>query len=77
MHFGINGLKESKYLRKMMPNWEEPHVHMDLVSYDCTVRAGNRTLIEDGYLHSLADPAVIECAKRYGDPMELLEGFPV
>lgn len=77
LHFGINGLKESKYLRRMMPNWEEPHVHMDLVSFDCTVMAGNRTLIDEGYLLSLADPAVIECAKRYGDPVELLEQFPV
>lgn len=77
LHFGINGVKESSYLRRMMPNWEEPHVHMDLVSYDCTVKAGNRTLIDEGYLLSLSDPAVIECAKRYGDPVELLEQFPV
>ncbi len=77
LHFGINGLKESKYLRKVMPNWEEPHVHMDLVTFDSTVRAGNRTLIDEGYLLSLADPAVIECAKRYGNPVELLESFPV
>ena len=25
----------------------------------------------------VADPTVIECAKRYGDPVELLERFPV
>ena len=61
----------------MMPNWEEPHVHMDLVSFDSTVKAGNRTLIDEGYLLSLSDPQVIECAKRYGDPTELLERFPV
>jgi hypothetical protein len=76
LHFGINGLKESAYLRRTMPNWEEPHVHMDLVSYDCTVTAGNRTLIDDGYLMSLSDPEVIACAKQYGDPLELLEQFP-
>ena len=50
---------------------------MDLVSLDATVRAGNRTLIEDGNLHSLADPSVIEAARRYGDPTELLESYPV
>ena len=76
LHFGINGPKPSAYLRRVMPNWEEPHVHMDLVSYDCTVTAGNRTLIDDGYLMSLRDPEVIACAQRYGDPIELLEQFP-
>lgn len=77
LHFGINGPRTSEYLRRMMPNWEEPHVHMDLVTFDSTVTAGNRTLIEEGYLLSLRDPAVIECARRYGDPVELLERFPV
>lgn len=77
LHFGINGVKESTYLRRMMPNWEEPHVHMDLVTFDSTVTAGNRTLIDEGYLLSLQDPKVIECAAKYGDPAELLEQFPV
>jgi hypothetical protein len=77
LHFGINGLKPSAYLRRVMPNWEEPHVHMDLVSYDCTVTAGNRTLIDEGFLMSLRDPVVIACAQRYGDAIELLEQFPV
>ena len=77
LHFGINGPRPSAYLRRVMPNWEEPHVHLDLVSYDCTVTAGNRTLIDDGYLMSLRDPEVIACAQRYGDPIELLEQFPV
>lgn len=77
LHFGINGLKESEYLRRVMPNWEEPHVHMDLVTFDATVTAGNNVLINDGFLQSLRDPKVIECAARYGDPVELLEEFPV
>lgn len=77
LHFGINGPTESRYLRRIMPNWEEPHVHMDLVTFDATVRAGNRTLIQDGHLLSLDDPAVVACAERYGDPIELLERFPV
>jgi hypothetical protein len=77
LHFGINGLTESKYLRRMMPNWEEPHVHMDLVTFDATVVAGNNTLIEDGYLMSLCDPEVVAAARKYGDPTELLESFPV
>lgn len=77
LHFGINGLRESAYLRRMMPDWEEPHVHMDLVCFDATVQAGNRSLIDAGYLMSLRDPEVLACAARYGDPSDLLEGFPV
>ncbi len=77
LHFGVNGPKTSEYLRRVMPNWEEPHVHMDLVAFDSTVTAGNKTLIDEGLLLSLRDPAVIECARRYGDPAELLEAFPV
>ena len=77
LHFGINGVKTSEYLRRIMPNWEEPHVHMDLVTFDSTVTAGNRVLIEEGFLQSLRDPKVIEVASKYGDPVELLEQFPV
>lgn len=77
LHFGINALKPSDYLRRVMPNWEEPHIHMDLVSYDATVTAGNGTMVEDGYLVSLRDPQVLAAAERYGDPVELLEGYPV
>ncbi len=77
LHFGINGPHESEYLRRAMPDWEEPHVHMDLVCFDATVTAGNSTLIQDGMLLSLRDPAVVATAARYGDPVELLEGFPV
>ena len=60
-----------------MPNWEEPHVHLDLVSFDATVRAGNNLLIDEGFLLSLRDPEVVETARRFGDPIELLEQFPV
>jgi len=50
LHFGVNGLKESEYLRRIMPYWEEPHVHMDMVTFDTTVTAGNRTVIDKGFL---------------------------
>jgi hypothetical protein len=50
---------------------------MDLVTFDSTVTAGNRTLIDEGYLMSLKDPQVIALAERYGNPHELLEAFPV
>lgn len=77
LHVGINAPKPSDYLRRVMPNWEEPHIHMDLVLYDATVTAGNRPLVEDGYLLSLRDPKVRELAARYGDPVDLLEAWPV
>ncbi len=77
LHFGINGLKPSNYLRRVMPNWEEPHVHLDLVTFDSTVTAGNQIIIDQGYLRSLADPQVIKAAEKYGDPVDLLEAFPV
>ena len=77
LHFGINGVRESDFFRRVMPNWEEPHVHLDLVSFDATVRAGNNTLIDEGFLLSLRDPEVVETARRFGDPIELLEQFPV
>ncbi|MCW5772629.1 MAG: hypothetical protein KIT16_13385 [Rhodospirillaceae bacterium] len=77
LHFGINGPKESDYLRRMMPNWEEPHVHMDLVTFDSTVTAGNQIMIDQGLLMSLRDPLVVKAASQYGDPIDLLEAFPV
>ena len=77
LHFGINALKPSEYLRRVMPNWEEPHIHMDLVTFDGTVTAGNRTMVDRGFLVSLDDPKVLELAETYGDPVELLQGYPV
>lgn len=77
LHFGVNGQKPSDYLRQVMPNWEEPHVHMDLITFDTTATAGNKTLIERGFLNSLRDPVVVGAAERYGDSKDLLEAFPV
>ncbi|HEX7007063.1 MAG TPA: hypothetical protein VF274_07990 [Alphaproteobacteria bacterium] len=77
LHFGINGLKPSDYIRRMMPNWEEPPVHMDLVTFDSTVTAGNQIIIDQGFLKSLRDPQVVKAAEKYGDPVDLLEAFPV
>ena len=58
-----------------MPDWEEPPVHMDLITLDGTVKAGSNTLIDQGFLCALKDPEVIEMASRFGDPVDLLEGF--
>jgi len=76
LHFGIDLAKPSDYLRQVMPDWEEPPVHMDLITFDSTVTAGDNTLIQDGFLCALRDPAVVEMASRYGDPVELLEALP-
>jgi len=73
LHFGIDLIKPSDYIRKVMPDWEEPPIHMDLVTLDSTVRAGDNLLIDHGFLCALRDPKVVETASRYGDPVELLE----
>jgi hypothetical protein len=76
LHYGIELAKPCSYIKKVMPNWEEPPIHMDLVALDSTVVAGNRVLIEDGFLVALRDPEVIAAASRFGDPVDLLEGWP-
>jgi hypothetical protein len=74
LHFGIDLLKPSDYIRRVMPDWEEPPVHMDLVMLDMTVTAGSATLIEDGFLSALRDESVVVLASQYGDSVDLLEG---
>ena len=73
LHFGIDLAQPSDYIRRVMPDWEEPPVHMDLITLDGTVHAGDNLLIDKGFLCALRDPAVVELASRYGDPIELLE----
>ena len=73
LHFGIDLAHPSDYIRKVLPDWEEPPVHMDFVTFDSTVTAGDEMLIEDGFLLALRDPSVVAAAERYGDPKELLE----
>ena len=48
-------------------------MHVDLVTLDATVKAGENTLIDRGFLCALRDPEVVEMASRFGDPVELLE----
>ena len=74
LHFGIDLAKPSDYIRKVMPQWEEPPIHQDLVTLDSTVTAGDATIIDRGFLMALRDPAVVAMASRYGDPVDLLEG---
>jgi len=76
LHYGIDLIKPCDYIRRVMPEWEEPPVHMDLVSFDSTVMAGDTPLITEGFLESLRDPSVVEMASRYGDPVDLLEAWP-
>lgn len=73
LHFGIDLAKPADYIRRTMPDWEEPPIHVDLVTLDATVRAGDATLIDKGFLCALRDPEVVAMAERYGDPIELLE----
>ncbi len=73
LHFGIDLVKPSDYIRRVMPDWEEPPIHMDLVTLDSTVHAGPNMLIDRGFLCALRDPGVVELAAQFGDPIELLE----
>jgi len=75
LHFGIDLCKPSDYIRRVMPDWEEPPVHMDLITLDATVKAGNNALIDQGFLCALRDPEVVAMASRFGDPVDLLEGL--
>jgi hypothetical protein len=76
LHFGIDLIKPCDYIRRVMPEWEEPPVHMDLVTFDSTVTAGNATLVDNGFLTALRAPGVVVMAQRYGDPIDLLENWP-
>jgi hypothetical protein len=75
LHWGVNYTKPSAYLRRTVPNWEEPPLHQDLATFDTTVKLGNVPLIDNGFLMALRAPQVIEAARRYGDPVDLLESF--
>ena len=75
LHWGVNYTKPSNYLRRMIPHWEEPHLHQDLATFDTTVKLDNVTLIDNGFLMALQSSNVVEMASRYGDPVELLESF--
>ena len=48
---------------------------MDLVTFDTTVKAGNTTILDKGFLMSLRDEQVIAAAEKFGDPVELLESY--
>jgi hypothetical protein len=76
LHFGIDLAGPSRYIRRMLPNWEEPPIHMDLVTFDSTVVVGDVPLVTDGFLEALRDEPVREFAAKYGDPVDLLEGWP-
>jgi hypothetical protein len=76
LHYGIDLAKPNDYIRRVMPNWEEPPIHMDLVTFDSTVTLGDVPLITAGFLEALRDESVVAMASRYGDPIDLLEGWP-
>ncbi len=76
LHFGIDLAGPSRYVRRVIPNWEEPPIHMDLVTFDSTVKVGDVPLVTEGFLEALRDEPVIRLAEKYGDPIDLLEGWP-
>jgi hypothetical protein len=73
LHFGTDADRPNAFMNQRVPKWEEPHTHQDCVIFDATVKVGNATLIDKGFLMALRDPKVREEAAKYGDPVELLE----
>ncbi len=77
LHFGTDSNRPSEFLARSVPKWEEPHTHQDCIMFDATVKVGDTTLIDNGFLMSLRDEKVVAAASKYGDPKELLESFVV
>ena len=77
LHFGIDLLKPADYIKRTMPNWEEPPVHVDMVCFDTTVAMGGHRLVTDGFLEALRDEAVVAVAAKYGEPVDLLQNWPL
>ena len=75
LHFGTDADRPSAFMQRQVPRWEEPHTHQDCVIFDATVKLGNTTLIDNGFLMALRDSKVVSEARKYGDPVELLESF--
>jgi hypothetical protein len=50
---------------------------MDLVDLDATIKIGNQTLVDEGFLTALRDPDVRQLAARFGEPAYLLEHWPM
>lgn len=76
LHFGIDLAKPCDWIRRAMPDWEEPPIHMDLITFDSTVTAGDNVLVDNGFLTALRDPQVRTAAKTWGDEIDLLENWP-
>ena len=53
LHFGIDTDAVQTTMRRLVPNWEEPPMHLDLATFDTTVKLGNTTLIDNGFLMAL------------------------
>ena len=75
LHFGTDSYRANEFLQRRVPRWEEPHTHQDCVMFNATVTLGDHVMIDNGFLMALRDQDVVVAAKRYGDPLELLETF--
>ena len=74
LHFGITHL--TLHLQCVVPKWEELYIHVNHVTFEAIVKAGNRTLIDDGPLASLQDPDVIAAVENYVMQTDILGFFP-
>jgi hypothetical protein len=77
LHFGIDLTKPNDFgIRRVMPRLGRTARSRGPDRLRChpSKRVEN-TLIDNGFLCALHDPEVIEMASRFGDPVDLLEGF--
>lgn len=77
VHLGMGTAPESyaeQWAHENNLPWGHLHVHMLNCTYEITTKDGEKLyLIRDGHLTALDDPEVIEIARKYGDPTEILK----
>ena len=77
LHFGTNGLKASEYLRRVRCRTGKSRTSTGHGRLRHDGQGRQPHLIDKGFLMALRDPQVVAAAERYGDPVDLLENFPV
>jgi hypothetical protein len=76
LHYGFDLIEESAYIKRTMPDWPEPPIHVDLVGLDATVRINDEVAVDGGVLTAIRDAEVQDLARHYGHPEQLLEVWP-
>jgi hypothetical protein len=73
LHFGMDLDHEDDFIKRTLPDWPEPPVHMDVAIHDADVSINDKPIVANGRLLALDNAAVRTLASRYGDPVRLLD----